>query len=102
MKRLQSKHRILLIIVPLTVFLDQLTKVLAKAYLDPMRMALERSERYVTVIDGFFRLKYAENPGAAFGTAAGGEQEETGGDGAGDHGGPRRCGWGNPDSTAAG
>ncbi|MBN2494863.1 MAG: signal peptidase II [Deltaproteobacteria bacterium] len=53
--------------VPLVAVADQITKALAKAYLAPLRTEIERGDRFVTVIDGLFRLKYTANTGAAWG-----------------------------------
>jgi signal peptidase II len=67
---MRTKYVILSIILPSMVFLDQLTKILAKSYLRPLLVELDPQQRYSTLIDGFFRFKYAENPGAAFGLGA--------------------------------
>ena len=64
---MKPKFLILAITVPVVVILDQLTKILAKSGLRPMAVEMDPADRHVTVIDGFFRLKYAENTGAAFG-----------------------------------
>ena len=64
---MKTKYIILAIVVPISVILDQVTKILAKTNLKPLRLELAYEDRYVTVIDGFFRLKYTENPGAAWG-----------------------------------
>jgi signal peptidase II len=42
---------------------DQVTKVLAKAHLEPQPF---EAIPFVTIIPGFFKLQYAENLGAAF------------------------------------
>jgi len=68
--RLQTKHWFLLITAPLVVVADQLTKWWARAELRPLQLALEPTDRFITAIDGFFRLKYAENTGAAWGLGA--------------------------------
>jgi signal peptidase II len=46
----------------LSIALDQWTKVLARQYLRPLG-----PYRPKVVIDGFFNLRYSENPGVAFG-----------------------------------
>jgi signal peptidase II len=46
----------------LSVVLDQWTKVLAREYLRPLGPYHPK-----VVIDGFFNLRYSENPGVAFG-----------------------------------
>jgi signal peptidase II len=68
--KLQTKHWILVITAPVVVILDQITKALARGYLKPLNVELHPTDRYVSVIDGFFRLKYAENAGAAWGLGA--------------------------------
>ncbi len=47
------------VIIFSVLFLDQITKVLARVYLEPVHS--------VSVIGNFFRLTYVENPGIAFG-----------------------------------
>lgn len=64
---LKGKNLILAATVPLVVIADQVTKVLAVSYLRPLVAELQPSDRFISVIGGFFRLKYAENPGAAWG-----------------------------------
>ncbi len=64
---LKGKNLILSATVPLVVIADQVTKLLAVSYLRPLVAELQPSDRFVSVVDGFFRLKYAENPGAAWG-----------------------------------
>jgi signal peptidase II len=67
---MKTKYLIVAVIVPIMVILDQVTKLLAKAHLRPLQAEVHPADRYVTVIDGFFRLKYAENAGAAWGLGA--------------------------------
>jgi signal peptidase II len=62
----RGKYLYLTIIAPLVVIADQVTKWLAASNLQPLA-SLRPGERFVTVIDGFFRFKYVENPGAAWG-----------------------------------
>ena len=59
MSWLKGKNLIMAVTVPLVLIADQVTKALAVSYLHPRGV--------VSVIDGFFRLKYTENPGAAWG-----------------------------------
>ncbi|MGB8299185.1 MAG: signal peptidase II [Polyangia bacterium] len=59
-----TKRRTLLFTVTAVVslFLDQWTKVLARAHLKPLA-----PWRGVVVVDGYFDLRYSENTGVAFG-----------------------------------
>ncbi len=54
---------ITLIIIAVLVAIDQLIKLLVIEHLEPIGS--------LTLIDGFIRLKYAENTGAAFGSFSG-------------------------------
>ena len=65
----KQKYIILFSLAPIVIFLDQLTKILAIKHLKPLLDKPLAYDRFVTVIDGFFRLKYTENPGAAWGKA---------------------------------
>lgn len=51
------------LLATLIVVLDQITKYLAQAYLQPRHS--------ITIINGLFNLSYVENPGAAWGMLAG-------------------------------
>ena len=64
---LKGKHLILALTVALVLIADQATKILAIVYLEPLTHENRLADQYVTVIDGFFRLKYTENAGAAWG-----------------------------------
>jgi signal peptidase II len=63
----KTKYLILAITTPAVVLLDQATKILARLTLQPLMAEPNPGDRFATVIDGFFRLKYAENAGAAWG-----------------------------------
>ncbi len=69
--RFEKKYKILFVVTPLIVVLDQVTKIWAKANLRPLTAQMHPQDRYISVIDGFFRLKYAENTGAAWGLGSG-------------------------------
>ncbi|MFQ5513899.1 MAG: signal peptidase II [Myxococcota bacterium] len=56
---MSPKLRILLVLVGIVLPLDQLTKLLIERYVSPYEP--------ITVIDGFFRITHATNPGMAFG-----------------------------------
>lgn len=57
---LQKKNTILIIVTILSlVCLDQITKIIAKIYLQPVHS--------VSIIGNFLRFTYVENPGMAFG-----------------------------------
>jgi signal peptidase II len=66
----KTKTLILSISTPLVIVLDQLTKILARVYLKPLLVERLPSDRYLTVIEDFFRLKFALNPGAAWSIGA--------------------------------
>ncbi|RME19772.1 MAG: hypothetical protein D6806_17715, partial [Deltaproteobacteria bacterium] len=61
------KYLIVAVVFPVVLAADLYTKHLAAEHLRPMLSNPVPEQRYVTVIDGFFRLKYTENPGAAWG-----------------------------------
>jgi len=63
----EPKILIALVSVPLAVLLDQLTKLWAILTLQPLLDNREPMQRFLTVVDGCFRMKYTENPGAAWG-----------------------------------
>ena len=56
---MKSKYKLLVIIAPLIVILDQLTKYLVNVNLPPYAS--------VTLIENFFYLSHVRNPGGAFG-----------------------------------
>jgi len=64
---LKGKNLILAVVAPLVVICDQVSKFLATSNLKPLTFEADPSARFVTVIDGFWRFKYAENTGAAWG-----------------------------------
>jgi signal peptidase II len=57
----------LILTVALVVVCDQITKLWAMANLKSLIQEGSPTERFITVIDGFFRLHYIENPGASWG-----------------------------------
>ncbi len=69
--KFESKYKILFSVTPLIVLLDQLTKLWAKSALRPLTAQMHPKDRYLSVIDGLFRFKYAENTGAAWGLGSG-------------------------------
>lgn len=64
---MKTKYLLLLITVPVVVLCDQLTKLWAAASLKQLIVQNSSAERFITVIDGFFRFYYTENPGSAWG-----------------------------------
>src|SRR5437764_1551758 len=56
----KRKYTIFGAVFALSLLLDQLTKVWARASLKPRHDS-------IVIIDGFFDLRYSENPGSAFG-----------------------------------
>lgn len=64
---MRTKIVIPAILVPLFVGLDQVTKVWAVIVLKPLMLEPDPAARSITIIDGFWRMIYAENPGAAWG-----------------------------------
>ncbi len=64
---MKTKYLILIIAVPLVVLCDQFTKLWAAVNLKHLLLENSPTDRFITVIDGFFRLYYTENPGAAWG-----------------------------------
>lgn len=58
---MSSKYKYFLLAFVLSLGLDQISKVWARQTLAPMRPGA------ITVVDGYFDLRYSENPGVAFG-----------------------------------
>ena len=58
----RRKYVIFGVLAAIMVVLDQWTKILAREVLQPLGYG-----QYKVVIDGFFRLRYSENRGVAFG-----------------------------------
>jgi signal peptidase II len=65
MNRNQRKYVLFTVLAVVTIALDQWTKVLARANLRTP------PGKVVDVVDGFFRLRYSENTGVAFGMLQG-------------------------------
>jgi signal peptidase II len=57
----KRKYVIFAVLAAITLALDQWTKSLARTHLAPL------GHRGKMVVDGFFNLRYSENPGVAFG-----------------------------------
>jgi signal peptidase II len=55
------KYTLFVVFTAISLVLDQWTKVLARTHLKPLGSASK------VVVDGFFNLRYSENPGVAFG-----------------------------------
>ena len=64
---MKTKYLLPLITVSLVVLADQITKLWAIASLKQLLLQSAPAERFITVIDGFFRFYYTENPGASWG-----------------------------------
>jgi signal peptidase II len=57
----RKKYVVFAVLAAVSLALDQWTKALARSHLAPL------GHRGKVVIDGFFNLRYSENPGVAFG-----------------------------------
>jgi signal peptidase II len=62
MKSAITRNILFTVTAAVSLFLDQWTKVLSRTHLRPLRYG-----ETITVVDGFFDLRYSENPGVAFG-----------------------------------
>lgn len=64
---MKKRYLLLIVTAVVVVICDQITKLLAMEYLRPLSLQSSPSEHFITVIEGFFRLHYTENPGASWG-----------------------------------
>jgi signal peptidase II len=62
MSSTRTRNILFTVTAAVSLFLDQWTKVLARTHIRPLRYG-----ETITVVDGFFDLRYSENTGVAFG-----------------------------------